>query len=259
MSVLSNAIKSTFPADLPASGRLHVEANSNLDLGPTAANPNACLGPTDVIDSTSPIIKELAERLTAGLQGDGPRAAALFRWVRDEIRYDFTPVMDSRAVWLASATVTRGKGFCQQKAVLLVALARAVGIPAGTVFQHLADWKLRDSRYEAALPGGVIIYHGLCALWWNGAWHALDPSLDSELCARRRYQVVEVDAHTGLTTTGSDALLPLNDLDGHRHFDILGQTAVFADVPVVISDLLVAFDAQWAEVRQLAQRTGVTM
>ena len=91
------------------------------------------LQPGKFIQSDDPAIIAFARDAAAGAADRLDASIRLYYAVRDEIRYDFTPVMDSRAVWLASATVTRGKGFCQQKAVLLVALARAVGIPAGTV------------------------------------------------------------------------------------------------------------------------------
>ena len=255
----TGAVPTQWPDDLPPAALQHVAQFGQLDLGPTSPDPARCLSPTPVIDSDAPAVMTRMAELTAGLRGEGPRAAALFRHVRDAIRYDFTPTLPDRSAWLASATLARGQGFCQQKSVLLVALARATGIPAALVFQHIVDWKLRDTRFEAVLPGGVILYHGLCALWLDGAWRAIDPSLDRELCARRRYKVVEVSDRTGMAPQGGDALLPADDLDGQRHFDILGQAGPYADLPFPVSDLLVKLDATWAEMRVLAVRTGATM
>ncbi len=248
-----NAIHVELPADLPLAARRHIAQWGHLDLGPLSLNPAACLQPTDVMDSESATVVALAGELTARLEHDGERAATLYRHVRDAIRYDFAPTLPDRTAWRASATLARGQGFCQQKAVLLVALARASGIPAGLVFQHIVDWKLRDTRFEAVLPGGVILFHGLCALWLDGAWRAMDPSLDSDLCARRRYRLVEMPVN------GGDALLPADDWDGNRHFDLLGQAGPYADLPVPVSDMLVALAETWAEMRGLVARTGATM
>lgn len=253
------AIRVHLPEDLPPAARSHIARWGQLDAGPVAVDPAACRRPTDVIDSDHAALTALAADLTDGRQGDGQRAAALFRHVRDGIRYDFTPDLTDRTVWRASATLARGQGFCQQKAVLLVALARAAGIPAGLVFQHIVDWKLRDTRFEVVLPGGVILYHGLCALWLDGAWRSVDPSLDRDLCVRRRYRLVELHDMTGMSPDGGDALLPLNDLDGRRHFDILGQAGPYADMPAPISDMLVTLGETWSEMRRLAARTGATM
>ena len=58
----------------------------------------------------------------------------LFDHVRDEVAYEMAPRFDEgRDEWKASATLERGYGFCQQKAVALAALLRARGIPAGIV------------------------------------------------------------------------------------------------------------------------------
>ena len=249
----ASAIHADLPGDLPDAARRHIAQWGQLDLGPLSLDPAACLQPTDVVDSESAAVVALAGRLTTRLERDGDRAAALFRHVRDAVRYDFAPMLPDRTAWRASATLARAQGFCQQKAVLLVALARASGIPAGLVFQHIADWKLRDTRFEAVLPGGVILFHGLGALWLDGAWRAMDPSLDSDLCARRRYRLVE------LPVSGGDALLPADDLDGNRHFDLLGQAGPYADLPVPVSAMLVELAGTWAEMRVLVARTGATM
>ena len=67
----------------------------------------------------------------------------LFEYVRDEVAYEMAPRFDEgRDEWKASATLERGYGFCQQKAVALAALLRARGIPAGIVVQDL----LRTTR-----------------------------------------------------------------------------------------------------------------
>ncbi len=225
---------------------------ASIPLPEPDADPGACLGPTDVIDSTHPAIVEMATQLTAGQETPFRRAQALFNFVRDAVRYNIAPDLLSRADWRASATLARGDGFCQQKAVLLAALARAAGIPSAIGFQHLRDYKLLDTRYETAIPHGIIPYHGLTYLWLDGAWRIADATLDAALCKRRRYRLVELQP-------GADARLPATDLDGKPHFDILAEYGPFPDLPESVSEFMVRLRPAWLALKELVQRAGVTM
>lgn len=209
------------------------------------------LAPTDVITSADPAIVAAAERLCAGLADPAGRALTLFRFVRDEIRYDIGPDLPNRSAWRAAGTLARGRGFCQQKAVLLAALLRAGGIPSAVGFQHVRDWKLKGTRFEAILPDGVIIYHGFTFAFVHGGWRAMDATLERGLCERRGYQLVSSDAT-------ADAYLPRLDLAGNRHFDLFAQFGPFADLPTSVSDLFMSVQETWAEARTLA-RHGATM
>ena len=225
---------------------------ASVALPSPGAEPAGCLEPTAVIDSTHPAVVEMAGRLTHGLHTPSERAEAVFNFVRDAVRYNFTPDLLSREDWLASATLARGDGFCQQKAVLLAALARAAGIPSAIGFQHLRDHKLLDSRYEIALPDGIIPYHGLTHLWLDGAWRIADATLDAELCTRRRYQLVEL-------VCGADARLPATDLDGKPHFDILTEWGPFPNLPESVSAFMVSLRPAWLAMKEIVRRTGATM
>ncbi len=225
---------------------------ASIALPEPGADPVACLEPTDVIDSAHPRIVETASRLTGRLETPFERAVAVFNFVRDAVCYNFAPDLLGRDDWCASETLVRGDGFCQQKAVLLAALARAAGIPSAIGFQHLRDHKLLDSRYEVALPGGLIPYHGLTYLWLDGAWRITDATLDAELCTRRRYRRVEL-------VSGADARLPATDLDGRPHFDILTEVGPFPDLPESVSAFMVSLRPAWLALREVIRRTGATM
>jgi len=225
---------------------------ASVSLQPAGADPAGCLGPTDVIESTHPAIVETAARLTDGQPDSFRRAVAVFNFSRDAVQYNFAPDLLSRGDWRASATLARGDGFCQQKAVLLAALARAAGIPSAIGFQHLRDHKLLDTRYEAAIPDGLIPLHGLTYLWLDGAWRIADATLDAGLCTRRRYRLVEL-------MTGADARLPATDLDGKPHFDILTERGPFPDLPESVSAFMVSLRPDWLALQEIIRRTGATM
>ena len=97
------------------------------------------LKPTAVIDWDTEAVKNKAAELTKGLNTPREKAIALYYFVRDSIRHNpyapgFTP-----EDYKASVTLERGNGYCQHKAILLVALARAAGIPARLGFVDVRD------------------------------------------------------------------------------------------------------------------------
>ncbi len=74
-------------------------------------------------------IAALAQRLTAGLQGERARALALANWVRRHIRYVGVYVGAGGVVPHAAATVLENRyGDCKDHAILLEALLAAAGI-----------------------------------------------------------------------------------------------------------------------------------
>jgi transglutaminase-like putative cysteine protease len=193
-----------------------------------ALRPEDALGATDVIDADHPAIVARAAEIVAPLRADGavtPDAeiAAVFAWVRDTIAYDMAPDLVDRTSWRASDTLERGWGFCQHKAVLLAALGRSLGHPVALAFQSVIDATIPD-RFEVYLPQKRMRPHGLAAVWLDGRWQRLDPSLPASMCARRGLQVVE-------WTPGHDALLPATDASGATHCTIEEEMGLAGDLP----------------------------
>lgn len=188
-----------------------------------ARDPADFLGATDVIDSDSTTIRLLADDIAGDAVDEPSKVKAIFDWVRDEIRYDMGPVLVDRMDWTASVTAHRGYGFCQQKAVLLAALLRARGIPAGIAIESLLDHKI-PPHFAEYMGGQEIPVHGYTTVFVDGLWQRIDATLDSALCQRKGYCLVEY-------ATGADRLLPSTDLAGKPHFDHLGESGQWADVP----------------------------
>jgi len=194
-------------------------------------NLTSTLLPTLVIDSHHPLIVKKANELCNRLTGVESKARELFSFVRDHILYNIAPELYGIEDWKASATLVRGYGFCQQKAVLLVALARAAGVPSMLAFQTIKDHKLTQRHIEL-MGSDVLRYHALAALFINGHWRRVDPTLDLELCYQRQYRVVEFNPN-------QDAFLPETDLEGRLHFEILEDHGMYPDLPrFVIEDSL---------------------
>ncbi len=117
------------------------------------------LRPTALAQAADPKVKALAERLARGQPDSLAVARRLRAWVTDEIEGDM-------GMTFASATdvLAAGKGDCSEKAVLLVALARAVGLPARAV----AGLVYNDGRFAGHMWTEIWLGHGWLPL--DAAW-----------------------------------------------------------------------------------------
>lgn len=102
-------------------------------------------------------LEGFVKRAFGGLAG-GPLAAALAAWVAEKLDYDGA---ESTGDTTALDTFASRQGVCRDYAHLLVALARAGGIPA---------------RCASAYAPGVEPpdFHAVAQLWLDGAWHLVD-------------------------------------------------------------------------------------
>ena len=89
-------------------------------------------------DSDHPMVAGKAAALTNGKTTPLEKLESLFYFVRDGIRFGFTPRWDE---FKASEVLDYGLGYCNTKTILLVALCRAVGINARVHF-GLVDIRL---------------------------------------------------------------------------------------------------------------------
>jgi hypothetical protein len=87
------------------------------------------LSKSPYIESTDSKIKSLAGELTADKQQAWDKAAAIYDWVRANVKYEF-----AEAIKPAIAALKEGRGDCEELSSLVIALCRASKIPAR------ADW-----------------------------------------------------------------------------------------------------------------------
>lgn len=126
-----------------------------------AGPPAGYLGADEVVQSTSPEVVVLADRLRRGAEDEVAFARAAFDWVRDEIAHA-GDAGDPRFAVSATDVLADGAGWCYAKAHLLAAVLRAGGVPTGLCYQWLTD-------------GDGFVVHGLLAVHLGGGWHRQDP------------------------------------------------------------------------------------
>lgn len=176
------------------------------------------------IDSDNDSIKQKAVALTKSEQTAADKAKRLFYWVRDIIKYNPLVPLEIFEDYRASKTLKRGEGFCVEKAAVLAALARAVGIPARL---HLADIRnhLVSDRLREVMGTNLFSYHGYTELYISGKWVKATPAFDLKMCQANRIVPVEFDGK-------NDAIFHSHNLDGQLHIEYVADHGCRVDVPV---------------------------
>lgn len=195
-------------------------------------NMERFLKPSPTIDSDNDSIRQKAIALTKGKQTATDKAKSLFYFVRDTIKYNPYVVLDKLEYYRASRILEVREGFCVQKALLLAALARAVGIPSRL---HLADIRnhLASAKLMEVMRTDLFIYHGYTDLYLADKWVKATPAFDIKMCQKNRIIPVEFDGK-------HDAILHLHNLDGKLHIEYILDRGYYEDVP--FDDIVTAFD-----------------
>lgn len=182
------------------------------------------LKPTPIIDSDSESVREKAQELTQGLEEPIEKAKALFYFVRDHIKYNVYVPKHLAENFRASETLSRGQGYCVQKAVLLVALARAVGIPARLGFAIIRNNLISPKLYQV-MKTNILPWHGYAELYLQEKWVKATPAFDLKLCQRSSIIPVEFDGR-------NDAKFSRHNQGGKPHIEYLMDRGPFDDVPL---------------------------
>jgi len=181
------------------------------------------LKPTSVIDSNSKVIQEKATSLTEKYSSQREKARELFYFVRDRIKYNPYLALSSIEDYRASKTLQRGEGFCIQKAVVLTALARAVGIPARLGFADIRN-HLAPKELTELMGTNIFFYHGYSELWLNNKWVKATPAFNIEMCNKFDINPVEFNGFR-------DAVFHERNKRGELHIEYLKYHGTFADLP----------------------------
>jgi transglutaminase-like putative cysteine protease len=130
-------------------------------------DPDRWTGPTPYLDFGAPHLKALAQTLAMGRPSAKARALAAFYYVRDQVRFGFHPAFYALK---ASEVLSHGRGFCNNQSTLMVALLRALGVPARAHFVDISADVL-DGVLDPRTP---YVDHSWTEAWIDGRWVAVD-------------------------------------------------------------------------------------
>lgn len=95
------------------------------------------LASTHYIDWQNPLIQQKAKELFGDCQNEREKIKAAFDFVRDQIPHS-GDISSNKITHTASEALQEREGICYVKSMLLAALLRSQGIPAGLCYQRLA-------------------------------------------------------------------------------------------------------------------------
>ncbi len=192
---------------------------SATELDPRTLRPNR------FVDSDHPAVVEFARKIAADLP---PReaAVALYLRVRDGLRYNPWRVGFRPEDFTASSVLLREPaegGHCIDKANLLAASARVLGIPSRLHFANVRN-HIGTAELERHLGTDLLVFHGYTELWLEGRWVAATPAFNRELCEHLGVDVLEFDGET-------DSIFQPFDSSGARFMEYVEDHGSHADIP----------------------------
>jgi hypothetical protein len=179
------------------------------------------------MDFVDNLVAAKAKELVQGIpdENDIERGIKLFYFVRDEIKYvvKYNNQYYTKPNLKATRTLERGYGFCIQKAVLLAALARAIGIPSRLHFNDIVN-HMTSKKYIEYVGNDRFLYHGYTELFLGEKWVEANVAFDKELCERKNWPIIDFD---GI----KPGLFAHHDANGNPFIDYVKDHGSFADVP----------------------------
>lgn len=171
--------------------------SANVDAVPAMGN---FLHPTSYIDTGHPAIKDVVDRVTSADADARTKAVALFAFVRA------LPFGFSSGFWdnKASDVLRAGRGYCNTKSTLFVALLRAAGVPARQQFVEIDAAVL----YGILDPGTAMVDHSYVEVFLDDRWVATDAYIvDPPLFAAAQHRLADERRLLGYSVhaTGSNA------------------------------------------------------
>jgi transglutaminase-like putative cysteine protease len=182
------------------------------------------LRPTSYIDADAPAVVAFASDAVGDARSDSERAIRLFYAVRDGIRYTPYGLGLVAEAFKASAVLEEKSGFCVQKAIVLCAAARSVGVAARLGFADVRN-HLCTERLRALMRTDVFAFHGFTELFLGGRWVKATPTFNQSLCERFGVLPLDFDGE-------HDAIFHPFDTAGKRHMEYLRYHGTFADFPL---------------------------
>lgn len=185
----------------------------------------ATLRPNRFVDSDHPAVVSFAQEHAAGFP---PREAAvrLFYVVRERLRYNPWRVYYTPDDYVASGVLLRDPkegGHCIDKALLLAASCRALGIPSRLHFATVRN-HIGTARLEEKLGTDLLVYHGYTELWLDGRWVAATPAFNSRLCEKLGVAPMEFDGV-------HDAIFQEYDHASRRFMEYVEDHGSHVDIP----------------------------
>ncbi|TWP48431.1 transglutaminase domain-containing protein [Lentzea tibetensis] len=200
----------------------------------------------EFIDHTSPEVRDFVARTVSTVEGRVAQTVALYRAVRDEIRYEVYDADLSRTGLRASQVLRAGAGMCIHKSIAYAACLRAIGVPSRLVLTDVRN-HLSSPRLRELVGGDVFRFHCLTSVHTGQRWVRATPVFNKNLC--RLYGITPLDFDGT-----SDSVYHPFDQQGRAHMEFLHEHGEFDDLPydLVLTGLRAAHPRIFADADRFA-------
>ena len=162
-------------------------------------------------DFDNPLVREAAERLTSNTDTVLEKLSRLFHYVRDDIKFAFTQDGD---LVKASTTIRLGKGQCNTKGTLFLALCKAVGIPVRIHFslikKEIQRGLFAGLGYKLIPP---LLSHSWIEVEVDGKWRSIDSYINDKeyyLAAKSELKKKQWDTGYSVSCPGGECSCDFN-------------------------------------------------
>ena len=181
------------------------------------------LQPTEFLNFDDDSVREFAMRNSDGATTEKEKAVKLYYAVRDGFQYN-PNILDLRREGLkASDLLKRTRGYCVEKAVLLAASARAVGVPSRLSF-YIVRNHIATDKLEKLLQKNYLVFHGAAELFLDNKWLKTTPAFNRKLCDFLKVEPLEFDGT-------ADSIFQEFDKSGNTFMKYLHDYGFFSDLP----------------------------
>lgn len=182
--------------------------------------------PNQFVDCDHRAVQEYA-RANCGHQQDPiQKAVALYYSIRDGFRYNPWGMAARPEDFKASAVLLRERrrgGHCIDKANVLAACARAVGIPSRLHFANVRN-HIATEELERKLGTSLLVFHGYVELFLHQRWVAATPAFNKELCQHLGVAPLEFNGE-------EDSIFQEYDHAGGRFMEYVHDYGAFSTIP----------------------------
>ena len=185
---------------------------------------NNYLQSTYFFDFEHPNIENLVKEFQTDKLSKKEKAVQLYLKIRDGWRYDFEHLRFEDKDFKASTIAKRTGGHCIDKAILLVAGLRNLGIPARTHFAKVKNHIAIESIIER-IGTDELTPHGMVDIFLDGKWVKASPAFNATLCERCNVDPLDFDGE-------NDSIFQQYNREGNQFMEYLEDYGHYEDLPL---------------------------
>ena len=194
------------------------------DIGLVMETHEKFLKSTSFIDFDHPSIEAFTQQTIAGSRTREEKAIKLFYAIRDGWHYLATRISFREEDMKASSILKKTEGHCIEKAILMIACCRQIGIPARLCLAKVKN-HIAAEHVEKLFGTDELVPHGYAEVFLNQRWVKATPTFNQSLCEKLNVQPLEFDGR-------QDCLFQEYDQGAGAFMEYLDDYGHFEDVPL---------------------------